>query len=82
MPIVQASVPPHRRQTRLGYGRRNFERNGKTFVRSLRLVKRLISAAQAKGGLYDHLGGGFARYSTDEKWLIPRKAHHLARTTS
>ncbi|MGI6611100.1 MAG: thioredoxin domain-containing protein [Limnochordia bacterium] len=25
----------------------------------------------AQGGLYDHLGGGFHRYSTDRKWLIP-----------
>ena len=25
----------------------------------------------AEGGIYDHLGGGFARYSTDEKWLVP-----------
>lgn len=24
-----------------------------------------------KGGIYDHLGGGFHRYSTDEMWLIP-----------
>jgi uncharacterized protein len=23
------------------------------------------------GGIYDQLGGGFARYSTDEKWLAP-----------
>ncbi len=23
------------------------------------------------GGIYDHLGGGFARYSTDERWLAP-----------
>ena len=23
------------------------------------------------GGIYDHVGGGFARYSTDEKWLVP-----------
>ena len=23
------------------------------------------------GGIYDHLGGGFHRYSVDEKWLIP-----------
>ncbi|MFO0665580.1 MAG: thioredoxin domain-containing protein [Polyangiaceae bacterium] len=23
------------------------------------------------GGIYDHLGGGFHRYSTDEKWLVP-----------
>ena len=25
----------------------------------------------ANGGIYDHLGGGFARYSTDETWLVP-----------
>ncbi len=25
----------------------------------------------AKGGIYDHLGGGFHRYSTDAKWLVP-----------
>src|SRR5262249_14627454 len=23
------------------------------------------------GGIYDHLGGGFARYSVDERWLVP-----------
>ena len=27
--------------------------------------------AMASGGIYDHLGGGFARYSVDEKWLVP-----------
>ena len=25
----------------------------------------------AEGGLYDHIGGGFARYSTDDEWLAP-----------
>lgn len=25
----------------------------------------------AQGGMFDHLGGGFCRYSTDRKWLIP-----------
>ena len=25
----------------------------------------------AQGGIYDHLGGGFHRYSVDEKWLVP-----------
>jgi uncharacterized protein YyaL (SSP411 family) len=24
-----------------------------------------------QGGIYDHLGGGFARYSTDAEWLVP-----------
>ncbi len=27
--------------------------------------------AMAYGGIYDQLGGGFARYSTDDKWLVP-----------
>jgi uncharacterized protein YyaL (SSP411 family) len=27
--------------------------------------------AMASGGIYDHLGGGFARYSTDRAWLVP-----------
>ena len=26
----------------------------------------------AAGGIYDQLGGGFARYSVDERWLVPR----------
>ena len=25
----------------------------------------------AQGGIYDHLGGGFHRYSVDAKWLVP-----------
>ena len=25
----------------------------------------------SQGGIYDHLGGGFARYSVDEMWLVP-----------
>lgn len=25
----------------------------------------------ARGGIYDHLGGGFARYSVDENWQVP-----------
>jgi uncharacterized protein YyaL (SSP411 family) len=25
----------------------------------------------SQGGIYDHLGGGFARYSVDEVWLVP-----------
>ncbi len=27
--------------------------------------------AMAAGGMYDHIGGGFSRYSVDEKWLVP-----------
>ena len=25
----------------------------------------------SEGGIYDHLGGGFSRYSVDEHWLVP-----------
>jgi hypothetical protein len=25
----------------------------------------------SRGGIYDHLGGGYARYATDEQWLVP-----------
>lgn len=25
----------------------------------------------ARGGIHDHIGGGFSRYSTDENWLVP-----------
>jgi uncharacterized protein YyaL (SSP411 family) len=27
--------------------------------------------AMASGGIYDHLGGGFARYAVDREWLVP-----------
>ncbi|MBL9007932.1 MAG: thioredoxin domain-containing protein [Myxococcales bacterium] len=31
----------------------------------------LTLGKMAAGGIYDHLGGGFARYSTDAEWLVP-----------
>jgi hypothetical protein len=37
---------------------------------SLQMV-RLTLDKMARGGIYDHLNGGFARYSTDERWLAP-----------
>jgi uncharacterized protein len=38
--------------------------------RFLDMVKHTITR-MAQGGIYDHLGGGFHRYSVDEKWLVP-----------
>ncbi len=32
---------------------------------------RLSLNSMARGGIYDQLGGGFSRYSTDEKWKVP-----------
>ena len=31
----------------------------------------LTLTQMCQGGIYDHLGGGFARYSVDERWLVP-----------
>jgi uncharacterized protein YyaL (SSP411 family) len=37
---------------------------------ALRMVEVSLEK-MANGGIYDHLGGGFHRYSVDERWLIP-----------
>ena len=34
------------------------------------IVERTLTRI-CEGGIYDHLGGGFARYSVDAKWLVP-----------
>src|SRR5437762_1438011 len=34
-------------------------------------ARELAVAGMRKGGIWDHLGGGFHRYSTDERWLVP-----------
>ncbi len=38
--------------------------------RYLEMVQHTLTK-MAEGGIYDHLGGGFHRYSVDEKWLVP-----------
>ncbi len=49
-----------------GYARRA----GVTDPEALDMV--MISLTQiARGGIYDHIGGGFCRYATDRKWMIP-----------
>jgi uncharacterized protein YyaL (SSP411 family) len=47
---------------------RGWQRSGKAPIKSAVLVT-LDNMCQ--GGIYDHLGGGFARYSVDERWLVP-----------
>ncbi len=34
-------------------------------------IVRHTARKMAEGGIYDHLGGGFHRYSTDSRWLVP-----------
>ncbi len=36
-----------------------------------RKMARVTLDKMAAGGMYDHVGGGFHRYSTDRKWLVP-----------
>ncbi len=37
---------------------------------ALKMVEKTLDA-MADGGIYDHIGGGFHRYSTDAQWLVP-----------
>jgi hypothetical protein len=45
-------------------------RDGRDDEPALHMV-RFSLERMAEGGLYDHLGGGFARYSVDDHWMIP-----------
>ena len=47
---------------------RGWRRSGLEICRDRTL---LTLDAMCQGGIYDHLVGGFARYSTDEQWLAP-----------
>lgn len=47
---------------------RHYERTGSTEV--LAVVRR-TATAMARGGIYDQLRGGFARYSVDAAWVVP-----------
>lgn len=37
---------------------------------ALKMVEQTLDSMY-KGGIYDHIGFGFARYSTDRRWLVP-----------
>jgi uncharacterized protein len=52
----------------LGMLWRGYKRNGNPKLRGSVL---LTLDRMSQGGIYDHLGGGYARYSTDNAWLVP-----------
>lgn len=62
----QAPKFPHPMDLRLLL--RYSARNGD--AHAIHMVRHTLDK-MARGGIYDHLGGGFARYSTDAKWLVP-----------
>jgi uncharacterized protein len=37
----------------------------------MREIAEKTLAGMAQGGIHDHLGGGFHRYSVDERWIVP-----------
>ncbi|MDJ0950046.1 MAG: thioredoxin domain-containing protein [Alphaproteobacteria bacterium] len=43
----------------------------RTGERAFRDAVTLTLDRMCQGGIYDHLGGGFARYATDPAWLVP-----------
>lgn len=45
-----------------------YEKSGKT--EALEMVEKTL-IQMYKGGIFDHIGGGFCRYSTDERFLVP-----------
>ncbi len=47
---------------------RSYRRSGNPHT--LTMVTKTLDM-MAAGGIYDHIGGGFARYSTDARWLVP-----------
>ncbi len=47
---------------------RAYLRNGKAAYRDAVVI---TLECMCQGGIFDHLGGGFARYSTDPYWLVP-----------
>ncbi|MDA0701987.1 MAG: thioredoxin domain-containing protein [Proteobacteria bacterium] len=52
----------------LGLFWRAFRRTGDERYRHATL---LTLTRMCQGGIYDHLGGGFSRYTVDEAWLVP-----------
>jgi uncharacterized protein len=47
---------------------RSYFRSGKADFKNAVL---LTAQQMCQGGIYDHIGGGFARYATDSRWLVP-----------
>jgi len=62
------SAPKFPRSVDLCFLLRHYRRTGDSH--SLQMVEKTLEM-MARGGMYDHVGGGFARYSTDNRWLLP-----------
>ena len=63
-----AGAPKFPQPLTLDFALRSWKRTGNP--EALRWVE-VTLRRMASGGMYDHLGGGFARYSVDARWLVP-----------
>ncbi|HST60952.1 MAG TPA: thioredoxin domain-containing protein [Longimicrobium sp.] len=63
-----AGAPKFPQPLTLEFALRTWKRTGD--ADALRFVE-VTLRRMASGGMYDHLGGGFARYSVDAHWLVP-----------
>src|SRR5438552_15179929 len=61
-------APKFPQATTIDFLCRTYVRNGSD--ETLEMITTTLDA-MAAGGIHDQLGGGFARYSTDEYWLVP-----------
>jgi len=61
-------APKFPRSHTLSFLLRYWKRTGD--AKALEMVEKTLQE-MAKGGMYDHLGGGFHRYSTDPLWRVP-----------
>lgn len=57
---------PHNLMFLMAYGVREKEKRQEAFSMVEKTLEQMY-----RGGIFDHIGGGFSRYSTDEKWLAP-----------
>ncbi|RMH04064.1 MAG: thioredoxin domain-containing protein, partial [Nitrospirae bacterium] len=62
------SAPKFPPATALSFLLRQYAYTGDLSI--LEMIRTTLDA-MAAGGIYDHVGGGFARYSTDDRWLVP-----------
>jgi uncharacterized protein len=62
------SAPKFPTPHRFGFLLRHYHRTGDPDA--LNMVRHTLSAMR-RGGIWDHVGFGFHRYSTDDRWLLP-----------
>jgi hypothetical protein len=64
------NAPKFPSTSNLAFLLRDWARDPKAHPRAKEMVLRQLDRMRA-GGIHDHLGGGFHRYSTDRIWLVP-----------